>query len=113
MSTPSTPSKPRTIDPEIAKLLERLNTDMINPNDPAFPNSFVDKTNPAVNHTIVVDGLSIRAWLAGQALSNPNICSAADTQAENAIEAVAVADAVIAELNKQSATPSTSGEAGR
>jgi len=41
----------------------------INPNDPAFPNSFVDKTNPGVNHTIVVDGLSIRAWLAGQALS--------------------------------------------
>lgn len=37
---------------------------------PAFPNVFVDQSTAGVRHTIVVDGMSLRDWFAGNALKS-------------------------------------------
>lgn len=70
--------------------------------EPAFPvPSYVNADGET--HSPRLQGMSLRAWLAGQALSNPDICdSRSDAMHEdNARWAVQAADAVLAELAKE------------
>ncbi len=70
---------------------------MINKDMPAFPCQPLDSSGNPITEFCV--GISIRAWLAGQALA-----ATADRDVpmtEIAEDAVRIADAVIAELNKE------------
>lgn len=70
----------------------------IDPNSPAFSRA---SSPPYCNEQ---SGMSIRTWLAGQALAGFTVRGEYSTTA--AFNAVAFADATIAELNRVSPSPS-------
>lgn len=109
-----TPLQIQQAESSVTESEEQIMNTTKNDGGPAFPNTFVDKTNPRVNHTIVVDGLTKREWLVGMALNglasnhetllaNSDLVKEFGTEGIDklqAIKAVRLADAALAELSK-------------
>lgn len=87
-----------------------------NDGGPAFPRTFTDEDQYGVMRTASTGGMTLREWFAGQALSNPAICTGKASEYDldrwfpratsvdpfqiAAAQATAHADAMIAERDR-------------